>query len=318
MVRDKHGEPLFQTAGPCSGTLETLGSSIPLFLPTGGLIVAPNGFAIAVLDSTATCLTILHARAESGSDQLAPGDPASVAPCEAVRRFLPTRLTPNNSTEPDVVYSWAWGPDSSRLAVACASGHVYILDRYQCNSVSSGTLSQRACTGGTQEPYPASTIWAQYVHNNPTPQSRGTLPATHVHPTPTCTGLPSPWQCWSRPCTPGATRPSAPWLCQRPTVSWLQPPTSPPCTPFPWVPHPASRPPPDPNRCPASTPPSAAAPMTQPAAPWCWWARGPHPPPSASAHGRWSCRRPRRRHPRRHRRSQAVRRHRRLRLRHPQ
>lgn len=121
-----------------------------LSLPTGGLIVAPNGSAIAVLDSTATCLTILHSRAESGSDQLAPGDPASVAPCEAVRRFLPTRLTPSSTTEPDVVYSWAWGADSSRLVVACASGHVYILDRYWCTPVSFGTLSKRACTGGVQ------------------------------------------------------------------------------------------------------------------------------------------------------------------------
>ncbi|GFR44558.1 hypothetical protein Agub_g5829, partial [Astrephomene gubernaculifera] len=96
----------------------------------GGLLVSPDGSAVAILDATATSLTLLHF-----SDQLSPADVNSprkrqdLTPCTAVRTFQPTRIDKCNLSLPDAICAVCWSEDGIRLALACLSGHVYILDR---------------------------------------------------------------------------------------------------------------------------------------------------------------------------------------------
>ncbi|KAG2491906.1 hypothetical protein HYH03_009857 [Edaphochlamys debaryana] len=102
----------------------------------GGLLVSPDGSAVAVLDATATCLTVFHARdepaasSEAGS-KLVPAqhDLGAGAPLVAIRRFQPTSIGGGQLSQLDTITAVCWAVDSSRLAVACASGHLYVLDR---------------------------------------------------------------------------------------------------------------------------------------------------------------------------------------------
>ncbi|GIL74909.1 hypothetical protein Vretimale_2528 [Volvox reticuliferus] len=93
----------------------------------GGLLISPDSSAVAVLDSTATLVTVLHSREDNtaaGTDAETPSRDLAV-----VRSFQPTRITGGCLSAADTVAAYCWSADSSRLALACSSGHVYVLDR---------------------------------------------------------------------------------------------------------------------------------------------------------------------------------------------
>ncbi|GLI69541.1 hypothetical protein VaNZ11_014186 [Volvox africanus] len=93
----------------------------------GGLLVSPDSSSVAVLDSTGTLVTVLHSRegsTVSGTDAETPSRDLVV-----VRSFQPTRITGSCLSASDAVAAYCWSADSSCLAIACASGHVYVLDR---------------------------------------------------------------------------------------------------------------------------------------------------------------------------------------------
>jgi hypothetical protein len=86
-------------------------------------VLSGDGAALAVLDATATCLSILHAKEEDDSA------PSSSAPWRLVRHITPTHLGSGTASAPDPVGAFCWAEDSSKLAFACASGHIYVMDR---------------------------------------------------------------------------------------------------------------------------------------------------------------------------------------------
>lgn len=79
----------------------------------GSLHLSPDASILAVLDSSHTSLWLFTSTQAFASPQ----------------RVFSASCGGDRSAEKDVLMACGWAPDSSKLAIASASGNIYVLDR---------------------------------------------------------------------------------------------------------------------------------------------------------------------------------------------